>query len=119
MIWVKKLFLILIVLFCPLGVLADDGINAENINQTTISAPKHFEKDFVKNDIQTFNIIQNNSKTLRKEARNFFGGLNNNCFIAFLNKTEFTLNLLSIRIFEKNKSNIISFLSFQIQPNAP
>ena len=119
--FIKKIILTLFIFLCPIGAFGYDVQNNDLFHQITITAPKHFEKDFIKSDTQLSDIaiIQNNFSSFRKAQRSCFNGLGNR-YCASLAKSNFDFkNIVLEEFLDKKSKTVISFLLFQIQPNAP
>ena len=120
--FIKKIILILFILVCPLSAFADNLTSEDFKNNCYISAVKNPEKDYIKNDFRQIylNLAQNSRNSFHKSSKNNLQGSRNEFALISNLNNELNNKYVDFEEFKDNSSyDLISFLKFQIQPNAP
>ena len=120
--FIKKIILILFVLVCPLSVFADNSTSNDFKNNYSFSSVKNIEKDYIKNDFRQIylNLAQNSRNSFHKSSKNNLQGSRSEFALISNLNNELNNKYINFEKFKDNSSyDLISFLKFQIQPNAP
>ncbi len=102
----------------------NSSISSNNSSKDTISAVQYYNQDIINskdNELLEVNISRNDNIFLnnRKTSNLYDGGINNS-YIFTSNQFRNLLYYIYTNTFLDNKtSSVISFLVFEIQPNAP
>lgn len=102
----------------------NSSISSNNSSKDTISAVQYYNQDIINskdNELLEINISRNDNIFLnnRKTSNLYDGGINNS-YIFTLNQFQNLLYYIYTNTFLDNKTSaVISFLVFEIQPNAP
>lgn len=126
--YISRLILIIYIFFVSIiasfAFDTNSSISSNNSSKDTISAVQYYNQDIINskdNELLEINISRNDNIFLnnRKTSNLYDGGINNS-YIFTSNQFRNLLYYIYTNTFLDNKtSSVISFLVFEIQPNAP